>query len=98
VHSQHDSQLTTLLSPVIINGNANLVADLIDAAADVNDVKDSNGLSLSMIDFSKILIASGCEIDHSFDKAATMNIDVNRSIPVAGRRFMLWRSRGLLRR
>jgi hypothetical protein len=96
VHSQHDSQLTTLLRPVIINGNANLVADLIDAAADVNDVKDSNGLS--MIDFSKILIASGCEIDHSFDKAATMNIDVNRSIPVAGRRFMLWRSGDLLRR
>ena len=75
-----------------------MVADLIDAAADVNDDKVSNGLSLSMIDFSKILTACGCEIDHSFDKAAAMNIDVSLSIPVAGSRFMLWRSGGLLRR
>jgi hypothetical protein len=96
-----ESQLTTLLRPVIVNGKANSVADLIDAGADAND-KDSNGLSMiglairaGHLDVSKILIASDCEIDHRVDKVLH---DVHRSIPVAGRRFMLWRSGGLLKR
>ncbi|XP_062144830.1 protein VAPYRIN-LIKE-like [Alnus glutinosa] len=68
------SQITTLLRPAIVNCKANLVTDLIDAGADVND-KDSNGLSMiglavraGHLDVAKILIASGCEIDHRVDR------------------------------
>ena len=68
------SQLTPLLRPAIVNGNANLVTDWIDAGADVNN-KNSNGLSMiglavcaDPLDVSRILIASGCEIDLTADR------------------------------
>jgi ankyrin repeat protein len=64
-----------------------LVTDLIDAGADVND-KNSNGLSMiglairvGCLDVSKILIASGCEIDLTADRvlheaSATNRVDL----------------------
>ncbi|KAE8009641.1 hypothetical protein FH972_006067 [Carpinus fangiana] len=88
------SQLTALLRLAIVNGNANLVTDLIDAGADVND-KNSNGLSMiglavraGRLDVSKILIAYGCEIDHTADRvlheaSATNRVDLMKVLCAA---------------
>ncbi|KAB2605228.1 ankyrin repeat domain-containing protein 65-like [Pyrus ussuriensis x Pyrus communis] len=77
------AELTALLGPAIASGNANLVSDLIDAGAVVNQRDSDSGSLLSLgvrsgnIDIVKVLIASGCEIGNSADEvlhdAAAMN-------------------------
>ncbi|KAG2697210.1 hypothetical protein I3760_07G096000 [Carya illinoinensis] len=69
-----DPQLADLLRAAVVYGSANLVNDLIDAGADVND-KDSNGRSMiglairaADLVILKVLIASGCKIDNSVDR------------------------------
>ncbi|KAM1449438.1 hypothetical protein ACFXTO_008277 [Malus domestica] len=77
------AELTALLGPAIASGNANLVSDLIDAGAVVNQRDSDSGSLLSLgvrsgnIDIVKVLIASSCEIGNSADEvlhdAAAMN-------------------------
>ncbi|PQM34988.1 ankyrin-3 [Prunus yedoensis var. nudiflora] len=65
------SDLTALLKPAIASGNANLVSDLIDAGAVVNQRNSDSGSLLSLgvgagnVEIVKFLIASGCGIGNN---------------------------------
>ncbi|KAF2298614.1 hypothetical protein GH714_024322 [Hevea brasiliensis] len=78
------SQITALLESAVISGDANLVAQLIDAGGDVN-CKDSEGRSMitqavkvGNTDVVKVLIASGCLIDELIDKVLYEAAAINR--------------------
>lgn len=79
-----ESQLTCLLRPAAMNGNSYVVSSLLDAGADVNN-RDSDGVSVMSLavksgdlDTVRILMESGCVIDHRNDRFLHVAASANR--------------------
>ncbi|KAL4588220.1 hypothetical protein LXL04_001102 [Taraxacum kok-saghyz] len=79
-----ESQLTSLLRPAAMSGNSYVVSSLLDAGADVND-RDSDGVSVMSLavtsgdlDTVRILMESGCVVDHRNDRFLHVAASSNR--------------------
>ncbi|CAH1417622.1 unnamed protein product [Lactuca virosa] len=79
-----ESQLTCLLRSAAMNGNSYVVSSLLDAGADVNN-RDSDGVSVMSLavksgdlDTVRILMESGCVIDHRNDRLLHAAASLNR--------------------